>query len=359
MAALQRCFLEKLQRLTLHRSQRLCNPRWPSGVFGDAIGCWHLNPAPGPHLSVRVEPAKRQSFSCSSSSSSSSGGAADDSLLLCPTFPLLTFSEQLRMYIGIAMTTSSQACTVPALHWDMGVVLASSTCCRRSSWSSEPSDRLRRVGLERLSESGGGRGKGDGFGWQMCSGCGCEWTQRGQWVRIKKKAKWELQCEANELNINPIRGEWILMASAVHVLNLLLHDNKATFWHWCCSHSYHFLKTRCFHIRSAITGRMLLLGNFHDSCANISHQHVHDDPSEWCQPRSIFSARGSVAHRLRPRTVFTFLFILILESVQCKKENENVKWMHLNSLVGSLHCNILFFIKTIDSWPQIGILMLS
>lgn len=81
------------------------------------------------------------------------------------TFPLLTFSEQLRMYMGIAMTTSSQACTVPALHWDMGVVLASSTCWRRSSWSS-PSDRLRlwRVGLERLSESewaGGGEGRGD------------------------------------------------------------------------------------------------------------------------------------------------------------------------------------------------------
>ena len=58
------------------------------------------------------------------------------------------------MYMGIAMTTSSQACTVPALHWDMGVVLASSTCWSRSSWSS-PSDRLRlwRVGLERLSES--------------------------------------------------------------------------------------------------------------------------------------------------------------------------------------------------------------
>lgn len=58
------------------------------------------------------------------------------------------------MYMGIAMMTSSQACTVPALHWDMGVVLARSTCWRRSSWSSEPSDRLRRVGLERLSESG-------------------------------------------------------------------------------------------------------------------------------------------------------------------------------------------------------------
>lgn len=66
------------------------------------------------------------------------------------------------MYMGIAMTTSSQACTVPALHRDMGVVLASSTCCRRSSWSSDPSDRLRRVGLERLSESGWvGRQMGD------------------------------------------------------------------------------------------------------------------------------------------------------------------------------------------------------
>lgn len=67
------------------------------------------------------------------------------------------------MYIGIAMTTSSQACTVPALHWDMGVILASSTCWRRSSWSSDPSDRLWRVGLERQSESkreGGGGGGG-------------------------------------------------------------------------------------------------------------------------------------------------------------------------------------------------------
>lgn len=69
------------------------------------------------------------------------------------------------MYMGIAMTTSSQACTVPALHWDMGVILASSTCWRRSSWSSDPSDRLRlrRVGLERLSESGWvGEGRGGG-----------------------------------------------------------------------------------------------------------------------------------------------------------------------------------------------------
>lgn len=57
------------------------------------------------------------------------------------------------MYMGMAMMTSSQACTVPALHWDMGLILASSTCWRRSRWSSEPSDRLRRVGLERLSES--------------------------------------------------------------------------------------------------------------------------------------------------------------------------------------------------------------
>lgn len=65
--------------------------------------------------------------------------------------------------MGIAMTTSSQACTVPALHWDMGVVLARSTCCRRSSWSSDPSDRLRRVGLERLSESEQVR-RGDGKG---------------------------------------------------------------------------------------------------------------------------------------------------------------------------------------------------
>ncbi|TNN76583.1 hypothetical protein EYF80_013233 [Liparis tanakae] len=65
------------------------------------------------------------------------------------------YETRVRMYIGIAMTTSSQACTVPALHWDMGVILASSTCWRRSSWSSDPSERLRqwREGLERQSES--------------------------------------------------------------------------------------------------------------------------------------------------------------------------------------------------------------
>lgn len=187
MAALHHWFIEKLLFffcLTLHRSQRLCNPRWPALVFCDALGCRHLNPAPSLHLSAQVKPAKRQSFSCCSS-----GSAAYISLLFCPTFPLLTFSEQLRMYMGIAMTTSSQACTVPALQWDMGVVLANSTCWRRSSWSSEPSDRLRRVGLERLSESGSGRGKGDDFGREMCSGCGCEWRQRWQWMSNKEESK--------------------------------------------------------------------------------------------------------------------------------------------------------------------------
>lgn len=71
-----------------------------------------------------------------------------------PTFPLLTFSAQALTYIGMAITTSSQACTVPAFQWDMGVVLTSSTCCSRSICSS-PSDRLRlcRVGLHWLSES--------------------------------------------------------------------------------------------------------------------------------------------------------------------------------------------------------------
>lgn len=56
--------------------------------------------------------------------------------------------------MGMAMTTSSQAWTVPAFQWDMGVVLTSSTCCSRSICSS-PSDRLRlcRVGLHWLSES--------------------------------------------------------------------------------------------------------------------------------------------------------------------------------------------------------------
>lgn len=56
--------------------------------------------------------------------------------------------------MGMAMTTSSQAWTVPAFQWDMGVVLTSSTCCSRSICSS-PSDRLRLclVGLHWLSES--------------------------------------------------------------------------------------------------------------------------------------------------------------------------------------------------------------
>ena len=57
--------------------------------------------------------------------------------------------------MGMAMMTSSQACTVPARHRDMGTVRASSTCCSLSSCSSQ-SDRLtlKRAGLERLSESG-------------------------------------------------------------------------------------------------------------------------------------------------------------------------------------------------------------
>lgn len=93
------------------------------------------------------------------------------------TFPLLTFSEQLRMYMGMAMMTSSQACTVPALHWDMGLILASSTCWRRSRWSSEPSDRLRRVGLERLSESERGRRRG------------CEGVTGGSWARRDSRGR--------------------------------------------------------------------------------------------------------------------------------------------------------------------------
>lgn len=66
------------------------------------------------------------------------------------TLPLLTFSEQARMYMGIPITTSSQAWTAPALHSDMHVFRVSSACWRRSSCSS-PSDRLCCV---RLSESG-------------------------------------------------------------------------------------------------------------------------------------------------------------------------------------------------------------
>lgn len=66
-----------------------------------------------------------------------------------PTLPLLMFSEQARMYMGIPMTTSSQAWTAPALHCDMQVFRVSSACWSRSSCSS-PSDRLCCV---RLSES--------------------------------------------------------------------------------------------------------------------------------------------------------------------------------------------------------------
>lgn len=181
-------------------------------------------------------------------------GAACIRLRLCPTFPLLTFSEQLRMYMGIAMTTSSQACTVPALHWDMGVVLASSTCWRRSSWSSEPSDRLRRVGLQRLSESE----------WRvMIVGGKCAVDAGVSEGRaIKKKAKRELQCETNgELNINLIRGEWVLMASRVDILNICLHDSKATFWQWCCSHSYHF-ENNLFSHRASINWVDVTVGEF-------------------------------------------------------------------------------------------------
>lgn len=63
-------------------------------------------------------------------------------------------SVQARLYIGMAMMTSSQAWTVPARHRDMGTVRAISTCCSLSSCSS-PSDRLalRRPGLDMLSES--------------------------------------------------------------------------------------------------------------------------------------------------------------------------------------------------------------
>lgn len=109
-----------------------------------------------------------------------------------PTFPLLTFSAQALTYMGMAMTTSSQACTVPAFQWDMGVVRTSSTCCSRSICSS-PSDRLRlcRVGLHWLSESvthkhrcghaggregqeaGGAAGRGQG-----CGSCICGYRSR-------------------------------------------------------------------------------------------------------------------------------------------------------------------------------------
>lgn len=94
------------------------------------------------------------------------------------------------MYMGIAMTTSSQACTVPALHRDMGVDLASSTCWRRSSWSSEPSDRLRRVGLQRLSESERvAEGRVMIVGGKCAVDAGVSEGRGGSGRAIKKKAK--------------------------------------------------------------------------------------------------------------------------------------------------------------------------
>ena len=88
------------------------------------------------------------------------------------TFPLFTFSAQALPYMGMAMTTSSQACTVPAFQWDMGVVRTSSTCCSRSTCSS-PSDRLRLclVGLHWLSESA--TQKRTGPSWVRGPGRGC------------------------------------------------------------------------------------------------------------------------------------------------------------------------------------------
>lgn len=44
--------------LTLYHSQHPCNLQWPDGVCDDASNCWHLNPAPGPHLLVPVKPAR-------------------------------------------------------------------------------------------------------------------------------------------------------------------------------------------------------------------------------------------------------------------------------------------------------------
>lgn len=99
------------------------------------------------------------------------GGAFPPGSRRCPTFPLFTFSAQALTYMGMAMTTSSQACTVPAFQWDMGVVLTSSTCCSRSTCSS-PSDRLRLclVGLHWLSESATHKRTGpcDGVGHADC-----------------------------------------------------------------------------------------------------------------------------------------------------------------------------------------------
>lgn len=107
------------------------------------------------------------------------------------TLPLLMFSEQARMYMGIPMTTSSQAWTAPALHSDMHVFRVSSACWRRSSCSS-PSDRLCCV---RLSESGlvrrsygvaYRRGSGsEGYGNQKSDSSGDRLTSKSEGVCIK------------------------------------------------------------------------------------------------------------------------------------------------------------------------------
>ena len=142
--------------------QLSCNLQWPVLLFCGELDYWCPNPALNPHLSGPAAPKKQKSIflgkhqqnlnvlTCTPLSCKWQINRNDMFCSESHTFPLLTFSEQARRYMGIPMTTSSQAWTAPALHCDMHVFRVSSACWRRSSCSS-PSDRLCCV---RLSESG-------------------------------------------------------------------------------------------------------------------------------------------------------------------------------------------------------------
>lgn len=136
--------------LTLGLLLLVCNPQWPVSASYDESGQWCPDPAPNPHLSVQAAPELSTQPKVHQTRWHIGWKTQKCHLQQTCTLPLLMFSEQARVYMGIPITTSSQACTAPALHCDMHVVRVSSACCRRSSCSS-PSDRLCCV---RLSVSG-------------------------------------------------------------------------------------------------------------------------------------------------------------------------------------------------------------
>lgn len=131
--------------LTPAALQLSCSPQWPVLLSCDELDYWCRDRALNPHLPGPAAPGEQNTrslwhfipLSCTMQTNRKN------------TLPLLTFSEQALAYMGIPMTTSSQACTAPALHTDMHVFLVSSACWRRSRCSS-PSDRL----CCGLSESG-------------------------------------------------------------------------------------------------------------------------------------------------------------------------------------------------------------